>query len=276
MKTSIDYTDETWQVVTGCSLVSAGCENCFAARNAATRLKYLPAYEGLARQTERGRYQWTGEVRLHRWELSEPLHWRKPRVVFVAPSGDLFHGAVPDHYIDDVFATMALCRGLGHTFLLLTKRPDRMHSYLTESNIALDVFFDGMEGIPWPLPNVYLGTSVENQTEADRRLPELVKLAAQGWHTWVSMEPQIERVEVGTWFWSAMSKEHKCAIDWLVQGCESGPHARPFELAWARSVRDQCQVAGVPYYLKQLPSVDGKRVIHAPELDGRQWLETPW
>ena len=118
---------ETWPVVTGCTAVSEGCRNCYAARIAATRLKHHPRYEGLA-TIENGKARWTGEVRLNYDVLEQPLHWRKPRIIFVASMGDLFHENVSFEFIDLVFLTMTACNGL-HTFQVLTKQPKRMLEY---------------------------------------------------------------------------------------------------------------------------------------------------
>lgn len=189
----IEWTDATWNPITGCSLVSEGCRNCYAARLAATRLKDHPSRRGLARVNADGVAKFTGEVRFNEQWLDQPLRWRKPRKVFVCAHGDLFHESVPDEWIDQVFAVMALAPR--HIFQVLTKRPERALDYMRRqdhnrhhpamdyaaimaatgrwSTPALDLVND------WPLPNVWLGTSVEDQAAADtrQRITELRKIA---------------------------------------------------------------------------------------------------
>ena len=126
--TKIEWTDATWNPITGCSIVDAGCTNCYAMHLAGTRLKHHPSRAGLTRETG-GRPKWTGEVRCNREWLDQPLRWRRPRMIFVCAHGDLFHESVPDDWIDQVFAVMALAPQ--HTFQVLTKRADRMHRYMT-------------------------------------------------------------------------------------------------------------------------------------------------
>jgi protein gp37 len=217
---------------------------------------------------------WTGKVELIESKLEEPLHWKKPRRVFVNSMSDLFHESLPDWAIDRVFAVMALCPQ--HTFQVLTKRPKRMQEWFNglkyDSSHSVDRCWtriyreagwialnqstkwrDWNRTLPaydshpsrsacWPLPNVWLGVSVEDQATADARIPLLLQTPAA--FRFVSYEPALGPVD----FWNLL---HGC-IDWLICGGESGPGARPFDLAWARSARDQCKAAGVPFFLKQL------------------------
>lgn len=233
--TPIEWTDATWNPITGCSVVSKGCTNCYAMRLAGTRLQHHPSRAGLTRDTKAGPV-WTGEVRLNKQWLNQPLYWRKPRRIFVCAHGDLFHHAVPDAWIDRVFMAMQVAPQ--HTFQVLTKRPERMRTYLKRH-------------WPQPLPNVWLGTSVEDQETADQRLYSLLDTPAAV--RWISAEPLVGPVvlrEHHLW------QEENCtaplgALHWVVVGGESGLGARPMHPEWARALRDQCQAAGVPFFFKQ-------------------------
>lgn len=283
--TTIEWTDATWNPITGCSVVSPGCTNCYAMRLAGTRLQHHPSRAGLTRDTKAGPV-WTGDVRLNEQWLDQPLHWKKPRNIFVCAHGDLFHAGVPDEWIDRVFSIMA--RAHWHTFQVLTKRDARMRGYMTDARTPLRVEdltsqwrdrHGYLIGVPeWPLPNVWLGVSVEDQARADERIPKL--LATPAAVRWISAEPLLGPVDLDqAWHGeSALDSEcwgdcawcskghpplHNCqkgkgdwergrsGIDWVVAGGESGPGARPMHPDWARSLRDQCAAAGVPYFHKQ-------------------------
>lgn len=244
--TAIEWSDATWNIVTGCSVKSPGCTNCYAMRLAGTRMKHHPSRTGLTRDSNAGPV-WTGEVRFNEQWLDQPLHWTRPRKIFVCAHGDLFHEAVPNEWIDRVFAVMGLRPW--HVFQLLTKRPERMRAWfeqgLLKSRIAarlseLNPSFD-FTAFQWPLPNVWLGTSVEDQARADERIPHL--LATPAAVRWLSCEPLLEEV--------LFDPCVLARIDWLVAGGESGPGARPLHPDWARSLRDQCAAAGVPFLFKQ-------------------------
>jgi protein gp37 len=276
----IEWTDATWNPITGCTMVSAGCTNCYAMGLAATRLRHHPSRAGLTRETG-GRHVWTGEVRLNEQWLDQPLRWTRPRMIFVCAHGDLFHEAVPDDWIDRVFAVMALAPQ--HTFQVLTKRPKRARSYLGKSGARImELVADRVceEGLPvllamppemvppvelaksgrtvinlrdWPLPNVWLGTSIEDQATADARIPHL--LATPAAIRFVSAEPllgpwdtrqTLDRANMDP-VWGLK----QAGLDWVICGGESGPGARPMHPDWARSLRDQCQAAGVAFHFKQ-------------------------
>jgi len=296
--TKIEWTDATWNPIVGCSVVSPGCTNCYAMRLAGTRMKTHPSRAGLTRDSKAGPV-WTGEVRFMEQWLIQPLRWAKPRMIFVCAHADLFHEAVPDEWIDRIFAVMAMAPQ--HTFQVLTKRPERMREYLHSpvvidsiANAAHDI--DGGIGAPiLPLPNVWLGVSVENQAAADERIPEL--LATPAAVRWISAEPLIGPVNLAASSPNARSLAED--LDWVVAGCESGPGARPCDVEWLRYLRDQSKRAGVPFFLKQAtvgrdPAfVDGLQVmsyaidegagshrkaggvIGLPYLDGRQHIDMP-
>lgn len=289
--TKIEWTDATWNPITGCTVVSPGCTNCYAMGLAGTRLKHHPSRVGLTDMSRAGPV-WNGEVRFNEKWLDQPLRWRKPRNIFVCAHGDLFHPSVPDEWIDRVFAVMALAPH--HRFQVLTKRADRMQEYVSNlpnrqsgdprwphnplEEAAFDMFEDrGFDGDPastrayeavqnWPLPNVWLGVSVEDQKRADERIPEL--LATPAAVRWISAEPLLGPVDVMLWlhdegctgfedmdWYSCMCRDTggpvEVGLDWVVVGGESGPSARPMHPDWARSLRDQCQAAGVAYFFKQ-------------------------
>jgi protein gp37 len=242
--TKIEWTDATWNPITGCSVVSPGCTNCYAMRLAGTRLRNHPSRAGLTRDTKAGPV-WTGEVRLNDAWLRQPLAWSRPRRIFVCAHGDLFAENVPDEWIDQVFAVMALARR--HTFQVLTKRSARMREYLRELVRArrrwehIIRHTHGHSASPPPvLPNVWLGVSVEDQRRAGERLPDLEQTPAEV--RWVSAEPLIGSLDIRTWL---------PRLDWVVAGGESGPAARPMHIEWARSLRDQCAKSGVPLLFKQ-------------------------
>jgi len=246
--TKIEWTDKTWNPVTGCTPVSEGCANCYAARMA----KRL-----------RGRYGYPADdpfrVTLHHGKLNEPAGWRKPSMVFVCSMGDLFHEDVPDEFIAQVWGRMGAFNR--HTFQVLTKRPQRMAKWLNDCGVS-DENEDWIVHGPsdysialardWPLPNVWLGTSVENE-DALWRVGELIRTPAAKW--FVNFEPLLGPVdpeqELGGADESRRYLNGWHGIDWIIAGGESGPGARPMHPDWARSLRDQCQAAGVSYFFKQ-------------------------
>ena len=268
----IEWTDATWNPITGCSVVSPGCTNCYAMKLAGGRLKGHPSRAGLTQPSKAGPV-WTGEVRLNEDWLDQPLRWRRPRMIFVCAHGDLFHEAVSDEWIDRIFAVMA--HEPQHRFQVLTKRPERMLAYMTGG--AGNRMNEGgrpPNQIPWPLPNVWLGTSVEDQERADERIPHLLDTPAAV--RFVSAEPllgpvDLTRLEIvhdmhggqrgfraGIRVDALHNKHCESGVTrgigplgWVIVGGESGPGARPMNPHWARAIRDQCQAAGVPFFFKQ-------------------------
>lgn len=263
--TGIQWTDATWNPVTGCSKVSPGCAHCYA-EVVAKRfwpLQYL-GHPSLRRQVGPRRFDqvWTHEDR-----LDQPLRWKKPRRIFVNSMSDLFHEDVPDAFIDRVFAVMALAPQ--HTFQILTKRAERMRDYMTKENYsrlahvakAAHVMVGGNRVGLWPLPNVWLGVSVENQRLADERIPLLLQTPAAV--RFISAEPLLGAVDVEPFLQYEPFHEHYKmtlgasewrGLDWVIVGGESGAEARPFAEEWARSIVNQCRAASVPVFVKQLGS----------------------
>lgn len=289
---NIEWTDCTWNPVVGCTRVSAGCDHCYAA-GMTKRLEAMgqKPYAGL---THNGHFN--GVVRCLPERLNDPLHWKKPRRVFVNSMSDLFHEGVPFDFIDKVFAVMALCPQ--HTFQILTKRPQRMAEYLTGVRDQVlghatasshwhawaEVAWLGRASFevpwswhgetirgPWPTRNVWLGTSIENQATADARIPHLLRCSAAV--RFLSVEPLLGPIDFARcdpcpllrWHCpqcDARIRERACpvcgreghhgeSIDWVILGGESGRKARPMHPDWARSIRDQCVAAGVPFFFKQ-------------------------
>jgi protein gp37 len=318
-KTGIEWTDATWNPILGCSRVSEGCRNCYAETIAGRFGQGKPTvYSGLT-QIVNGRSVWTGVIKETR-QLLQPLSWRSPRRVFVNSMSDLFHENVSDELRDRIFAVMALCPQ--HAFQVLTKRPERMLAYLSDSDTPLRVLRGKAQvwqadrheeslGLPrmttdYMLPNVWLGVSVENQRAADERIPLLLQTPAAV--RFISAEPLLGLIDlealpsasgIGRHL-NALSNagvdagaEIPTKLDWVIVGGESGPHARPMHLEWARSLRDQCRAAGVDFFFKQwgewVPAISldepldgqqerfmkvGKHAAGAI-LDGREWRECP-
>ncbi|TAM97291.1 MAG: phage Gp37/Gp68 family protein [Rhizobiaceae bacterium] len=299
----IEWTEATWNPIAGCSVVSPGCTNCYAMRRVAPRLAANPAtphYAGTVKPSKAG-YVWTGKIGIASDEVfTKPLRWKRPRMIFVNSTSDLFHEDIPDDVIDRVFAVMALCPQ--HTFQVLTKRSKRMREYLTAfDDHGQGKRFAWANAVPlgewpvskhhalafihrdstpehralycapepaWPLPNVWLGVSAEDQARADERVPDL--LATPASIRFVSAEPLLGPIDFETlctgWeFIDALKgmryhdapepyvgATETCAkLDWIIVGGESGPGARPMRPDWTRSIRDQCAGAGVPFFFKQ-------------------------
>lgn len=253
----IAWCTETWNPLRGCKRVSEGCMNCYAESMAVRFAGPGQPYEGTINQETN---RWNGTVRLVPEKLSDPLRWQRPRMVFVNSMSDLFHEAVPDEFIDHVFAVMALANQ--HTFQVLTKRPERMRDYLSKrteemqsprwfdepmARAVFDVSHEFGDKLPgnaplvlagnWPLPNVWIGCTVENQQAADERIPLLLQTPAAV--RWVSMEPLLGAVDLkhGDWIppQGGGSKVNLFrpwetplpSLDWVVVGGESGTNARP-------------------------------------------------
>lgn len=257
--TKIEWTDATWNPITGCAVVSPGCTNCYAMKLAGTRLQHHPSRAGLTKTSKAGPV-WTGEVRFNKEWLHQPLQWKRPRMIFVCAHGDLFAEGVTDEWLDQIFAVMSSAPQ--HTFQILTKRPERMREYLTTkmrqfkistAQVALEYPIPSPGIFPiLPLPNVWLGVSVEDQQRADERIPIL--LATPAAVRWLSAEPLIGAINIvdAMWAGDADPLEYlSSSIDWVVAGGESGPGARPMHPDWARTLRDQCADAGVPFLFKQ-------------------------
>lgn len=240
---TIEWTEATWNPVAGCSVLSPGCTNCYA-MTMARRLEAMgqQKYTGLTRMSG-GRPKWTGNVHLDEASLEKPYRWRKGRMVFVNSMSDLFHDLVPDSFIERVFRAMR--ENPRHTFQVLTKRPERLTQFGDPSF--------------WP-ENVWMGTSVESadyqhRIDALRMCPASVRF--------LSLEPLL----------GPLDDLDLSGIHWVIAGGESGRNARPVEVDWIRSIRDQCLLAGVPFHFKQWGGTNKKKAGRM--LDGRTWDEFP-
>ena len=259
MTTKIEWTDETWNPVTGCSKVSQGCKNCYAERLApkvfAGQVVEVdttpPKHPEMKASAFRPRA--FTDVLCHPERLDAPLHWKKPRRIFVNSMSDLFHEDVPDKFIDDCFRIMV--QAPQHQFQILTKRPARMLSFYQSQSPHRTLTTETKHIIySFPLDNVWLGVSVEDQATADERIPLL--LATPAAVRFISYEPALGPIDL--YIPHAMAatdprntNEHATVLDWVIAGGESGPNARPSHPDWFRAIRDQCAAAGVPFFFKQ-------------------------
>ena len=244
---AIEWTDTTWNPVTGCTRVSPGCDRCYMF-NLYPRLKAM----GVA-----GYQTAPNEVKLMPDRLRAPLSWKKPRYVFVNSMSDVFHPRVPFDYALEMFSVMRDASAkYGHIFQVLTKRPGRAVAWWRSAETQ---FADG-----WP-PNIWIGASVESQKYAPRltvleRLPAPVRF--------VSAEPLLEPLDLTAWL-------NRGALQWVIVGGESGPGARPMSIDWARSLRNQSADAGVAFFLKQLGGARNKRGGAHAQIDGEHWRQMP-
>ncbi len=247
MPSTIEWTDETWNPVTGCSRVSPGCDNCYMfAMYPRLRAMKVPGYAASP-----------DVVELMHDRLAVPLTWNRPRRVFVNSMSDVFHPRVPYEFVFQMFEVMREAASTrGHVFQVLTKRPGRAVGWWSRYE---ERFPDG-----WP-PNIWMGTSVESQKYAPR-LTVLARLPAPV--RFVSAEPLLGRVDLSEWLGSG-------ELHWVIAGGESGPRARAMELDWVRELRDQTLRAGVPFFLKQLGGSRGKRSGDDAIIDGGHWRQMP-
>lgn len=311
-KTGIEWTDATWNPIVGCSIVSKGCTNCYAMQVAHRMERIFDAtldpttpniphrYRALTQPSKAGPV-WTGRINIAPDHIiTQPLRWTRPRRIFVNSMSDLFHENVSTDWIDKIFAVMALTPQ--HTYQILTKRPERMAEYLRKSSArtsaiaeatiempgTADLVWENVEDTAdlknWPLPNVWLGVSVEDQETANERIPWLLNTTAA--IRFVSCEPLLEPVDLGriclvkqkagsdragihinalagkyvesgleyTGEWdvnTTLEELPQLKLDWVIVGGESGKDARPMHPDWARAIRDQCAEADVPFFFKQ-------------------------
>lgn len=267
----IQWTEKTWNPIRGCARVSAGCENCYAERHAHRFSGPGQPWHGLTVLGNSGP-RWAGEARFIPEKLGDPLKWQKPQRVFVNSMTDLFHGDITNEQIAAVFGVMAACPQ--HTFQVLTKRPARMvewfrwfNSETQVSDFTLDEWYISecyarevlgdiratATGRSWPLSNVWLGVSVENQTTANERIPLLLQCPAAV--RWVRAEPLLDAVDLEPWMPHSpeeTGQRRNVPLDWIVVGGESGAKARPCNVEWIRSIVRQCKRNDVPVFVKQL------------------------
>lgn len=275
-KTKISWTEYSWNPIVGCSKVSDGCKNCYAEKMAC-RLAHMehPEYQEVTmskmnpmpisyyNQFEK----WNGKTAFVESAIDKPLHWRKPRMIFVSSMGDLFHPSVPFEWIDKVIAVAVVCHH--HIFQLLTKHGDRMAEYFKQAGLWTEIIPNAthkylhhrgiQEPIPGyfafncleaeykvPIPNLWLGVTIEKSNYLNRAktlsdIPASIRF--------ISNEPLLEDIRY--------TSDELRVIDWVIIGAESGPHRRQCKLEWVRNIRDQCIAAGVPVFIKQI-SINGK------------------
>ena len=243
--TSIEWTDSTWNPVAGCTIVTAGCTNCYAMRMAA-RLNAMGVakYRGLTRKTG-NRYVWTGRIRLDKGTLAAPLSWKKPRKIFVNSMSDLFHDDVPASFVARVWSVMA--ETPRHTYQILTKRPHRMRSMMEQEKLSI-------------LPNVWLGASVED-ARVLHRLDDLRKTPAAV--RFVSFEPLL----------GSVAGADLTDIHWAIVGGESGPRARLMEEKWVEEIHSLCADADTAFFFKQWGGSNKKATGRSYR--GRTWDALP-
>jgi protein gp37 len=318
-KTGIEWTDKTWNPIAGCFPASPGCANCYAVE-LAWRWSHHPnekvssKYAGTVELDAKEKPVWTGKVRLVERTLLDPSKWRTPMRVFVNSMSDAFYEELSDEQIAKIWAGMALASW--HDFQVLTKRAERMHGWLRDPRTPelvaaeLDRLEPGTALPAWPVPNVWVGVSIEDQVRAEERLPLLLECPAA--IRFVSAEPLVKPVNLTR---ALRQSSNGSAVDlasaglhWVIVGGESGPFARPMHPAWARALRDECVGAGIRFFFKQVGEwsweghpedgrlveglmPDGRRVrVGTPGsqsvlqvgtanagklLDGRKWQEFP-
>jgi len=276
--TKIEWTEATWNPVVGCTRVSAGCDHCYAV-TMTHRLEAMgqEKYTGLTVLNGRGERHFNGVVRCDEAALGKTLRHKRPKVYFVNSMSDLFHRDVSVDFIAFVFMEMHF--GRRHTYQILTKRPDRMADVMPAvRERMLELLTEAMGGdsgiVEWPLSNVWLGTSVENQQAADERIPHLLKVPAAV--RFLSCEPLLGPVNIANvecWLTAEtgalpLGSKPKCGIDWVIVGGESGKGARPCDIQWIRGIVSQCKAARVPCFVKQLGAKVSGRDLEHPDNEG--------
>ncbi len=304
-KTKIEWTDESWNCIRGCSRVSQGCVHCYAERQAARFDGPGQPYEGLLRVVGNQR-QWNGKIMVVEKHMADPLRWQRPRMVFVNSMSDLFHENLDFRDLAAIYGIMALSPR--HTFQILTKRPKRaaeffawlgamkghdMHtgeSYIAPTNPLMGcimqadrmlrnetksvrkTFMANYQGsLSWPPKNVWLGVSVEDQLTADDRIPKLLELPAAVF--FLSCEPLLGPINLAqarglTAAPKTLTMLWPPLIDWVIVGGESGPGARPMHPDWARSIREQCLDGGPAFFFKQWGAWSPERYEGTEIVDG--------
>jgi protein gp37 len=247
-ESQIEWTDATWNPVVGCSIVSTGCTNCYAMAMA-RRLEAMGVekYNGLTRKSG-GRHVWTGRAKTDERALEIPLSWRKPRKIFVNSMSDLFHEDIPSTFVRAVWDVMR--RTPRHSYQILTKRPERMAEIVSRMKHPV-------------LQNVWLGTSVEDRTVADRisllaQVPAAVRF--------ISFEPLV----------GSVGSLDLTGIDWAIVGGESGRNARPISEAWIDEIHRQCADQSVAFFFKQWGAWGGDKRRRSKKANGRLYRGRTW
>lgn len=261
-RSSIEWTMEVWNPTTGCNKVSPGCKNCYAEKMHNRLVNNPKMKDKYTRPFLDGAFPHEGSLYL-------PINWKKPKTIFVNSMSDLFHENLSDEFIAKVFLIMVLCRQ--HTFQVLTKRADRMFRFMNKtaeefaeliSNAVYETDLGSKEDNEqdtlcaqtfnyivdhFPLPNIWLGTSCENQATAMERIPYLMDTPAA--IRWISAEPLLGPINFN-------HVDGADKLDWIVVGGESGPKRRLFDTDWARQIRDYCQEMKVKFFMKQIDKIE--------------------
>jgi len=254
--TKIEWTDETWNPIVGCSKISAGCDECYAEKMA-NRLAHNPKAPHAYGHVINHDGKWTGLTKLVYTVLKKPYSWKKPKKIFICSMGDLFHESIPFDWIHKIMEVIMRCPQ--HTFQILTKRPERMKEYF--SHFAANRF-----------KNVWIGVTAENQEMADLRIPILLSIPCIV--HFVSIEPMLGHVDLNLWFYSGyLEPPYNDIIDWVICGGETGPKARKLEGGWIDSLKCQCIKFGVPLFFKSWGSYY-KKVDHSL-IEGVEYKEFP-
>ena len=253
MSTKIEWTNETWNPIIGCSKISEGCKNCYAERMAGrlSNITKTAYYLKVVEQNRpallviKGLPKWNGETQFINQQLLKPTQWKKPRKIFVCSMGDLFHESIPFEWIDVVFSIMSDIDQ--HIYQVLTKRPFRMQQFYDWKAKQL--------GVKWQAKdNVWIGVTVESQEQVYRILP-LLKVPSK--IRFISCEPLLSNIDLYPWLDEYIGPSETGHNDWLnglnwvIVGGESGPEARPMHPEWVRSLKNQCKISGTPFFFKQ-------------------------
>lgn len=242
MGTKIQWTNETWNPIIGCSKISEGCQNCYAEKMAfrLAHIKNTGYYEKVLAWNKAMFGEWNGITHRNESALKKPLSWKKPRMIFVCSMGDLFHESVPFEWIDKVFTIMAMSPE--HTFQILTKRPERMKEYIEE--IHVETF-----------KNIWIGVTAENQEQANKRIPVLLEIPAA--KRFVSCEPLLSNIDL-SFNCQFIHEDNEGygvdaikGLDWIIAGPETGPKARPMQKEWIENLYSQCELTNVPFFDKK-------------------------
>lgn len=259
------YKPETWNPIVGCSKVSPGCDNCYAEKQAFIRAfnPNTPQYKNVVvKHPLDPRYrEWNGMTELVNSALAKPLSWKNKRMIFICSMSDLFYEKTPFEWIDSIFSIMSDLDQ--HIYVILTKRPEVVLEFFCWKILR--------SGFNWrPKDNIWFGVTAENQHQANKRIPILLKIPAA--KRFVSIEPMLGPVDIERWLkdneWEDLLKSVKVnpihGLDWVICGGESGPKARPMHPDWVRSVRDQCKEANAPFFFKQWGAY-AEKMMYGPE-----------
>lgn len=239
MPTKIEWTSETWNPIVGCSPISEGCQNCYARRFANRFYQNYPDV-----------LKWNGKLLINVNRFEKPLHWKKPRMVFVCSMSDLFHENNDELWINKIFDIIKQCPQ--HTFQILTKRAIIMAKYFESHRCPA---------------NVWVGATIENSEKAEERIQYLFQIAAR--IRFISVEPMLGPVRLKNFVYIPNNRTYKNQLHWVICGGETGPKVRSLWYSWAHDLKDDCLAAGIPFFFKQW-NKKGENW-----LDGQRWHQYP-